>query len=323
MLFLVFLMLLLGLFALFLGGGMVAQGFLYQNPAERMPLRAAAAAALVAGFITLWVWVDRRSPGRYDTLFNFVAYTTADFNEFEAVRWAGSGGKLKLGADGKPVETVAKFTRPNANAKFTEEGTGLPFTMLGTTGATSYMTGAVRIKGPGDAEPVRYNATLKDDMRTKEKVYSERPRFVEEKGSRYVEAEAGNQMGKLFVPSTGTVFGALTLNAMLFVVWLVALWPVMRFSFGHALMFAAALGLLTMLGAMPLLFKPNREPRPAPTPTAGLQSYSHTSTASPAASASRFGGTRANPSAATAELRFDAPPVGKGTIAPPSSFTRT
>jgi len=268
MLFLVFLMLVLGLFALFLGGGMVAQGFLYQNPAERLPIRSLAAAVLVAGFITLWVSIDRRVPGRYDTFFNFVAYTTADFNEFEAVRWTGSSGKLKLDADGKPNEVVVKFTRPNANAKFVEEGSGAPYTMLGSMGPVQYMTGAIRVKGPGDAEPVRYTATVKDDPRTKQKVYSDRPRFMEEKGSRYVEAEKENQMGKLFVPSTGTIAGALALNIMLFVVWLVAMWPVMRFSFAHALMFAAALGLLTMLGVMPLLFKPNRDAKPPAAPTA-------------------------------------------------------
>lgn len=263
MLFLVFLMLVLGLFALLLGGGIVAQGFLYQNPAERLPLRAAAAALLVGGFITLWVGIDRKSPGRFDTLFNFVAYTTADFNEFHAVRWAGSGGKLKVGADGKPVESKpVKFTRPNANAKFAEEGSGAPFTMIGNADGAAYMTGAILVAGPGEKDLVRYNATLKDDPRTKEKVYAERTRFVEEKGSRYVEAEKENQMGKLFVPSTGTVVGALALNVALFVVWLVAMWPVMRFSFAHALMFAAAFGLLTMLGAMPLLFKPNREAKP-------------------------------------------------------------
>jgi hypothetical protein len=275
MLFLVFLMLVLGLFALFLGGGMVAQGFLYQNPAERMPLRAAAAAVLVGGFITLWVWIDSRNPGRYDTLFNFVAYSTADFNEFEAVRWsAGAGGKVARGADGKPVETVVKFTRPNANARFVDDG-GASFTKLGSTGATSYMTGAIRVKGPGDAEPVRYNATLKEDSRTKEQVYTERSRFVEEKGSRYVEAESEGQMGKLFIPSTGTVVGSLALNAMLFVVWLAAIWPVLRFSFGHALMFATALGVLTMLGAMPLLFKQNREPKPPSGPPVAVLGERH------------------------------------------------
>lgn len=266
MLFLVFLMLVLGLFALFLGGGMVAQGYLYQNPAERMPLRALGAAVLVGGFITLWVAIDRKSPGRYDTFFNFVPYTTAEFTEFEAVRWTGTGGKLKLDGNGKPNEVIAKFKRTpgGKDAKFLEDGTGASFQLNGTAGSgVQYMTGAIRVKGPNDPEPVRYDVTLKEDPRTKEKTYTPETRFREEKGSRYVE---GHQLGTLFVPSTGTVIGALALNVMLFVVWLVAFWPVLRFTFTHALVFAAAFATLTMLGAMPLLFKQNREQKPPPSP---------------------------------------------------------
>lgn len=267
MLVLVFLMMTLGLFALFLGGGLMAQGYLYQNPAERMPLRAIAAAVLVGGFVTLWVVIDRRNPGRYDTFFNFVPYTTAEFSEFEAVRWAGANGKLKLDGNGKPIEAIVKFKRPSGgkDGKFLEDGTGAPFQLNGTAGTGGqYMTGALRVKGPDDAEPVRYNATLKEDPRTKEKAFAPDARFVEEKGSRYIES---HQIGTLFVPSTGTVIGALALNFMLFVVWLAAFWPILRFSFAHALMFSAALAMLTMLGVMPLLFKQNREPKPVPAPT--------------------------------------------------------
>ena len=266
MLLLVFLMLTLGLFALFLGGGLVAQGYLYQNPAERMPLRSVAAAVLVSGFITLWVAIDRKSPGRYDTFFNFVPYTTAEFTEFEAVRWTGSGGKLKLDDKGKPNEVLVKFKRApgGKDAKFLEEGTNTPFQMNGTAATGGqYMTGAIRVKGPDDPEPVRYDATLKEDPRTKEKTYTPETRFKEEKGSRYVEV---HQIGTLFVPSTGTVMGALALNLMLFVVWLVAFWPLLRFTLVHALVFAGAFATLTMLGAMPLLFKQNRAPKPPPTP---------------------------------------------------------
>lgn len=270
MLFLVFLMLLLGLFALFLGGGLVAQGYLYQNPAERLPLRSLGAAGLVAGFVTLWVAIDRNSPGRYDTFFNFEAYKTADFNEFEAVRWAGAYGKLRLDANGKPSESIVKFKRGpgGKDAKFLEEGTDQPFSMNGNSPAIGqYMTGAIRVKGPGDAEPVRYEATLKEDPRTKEMAFAPETRFKEENGSRYVEA---HKIGTLFIPSLATVVGALALNVMLFVVWLVAFWPVMRFSFAHALMFAAGFAMLTLVGVMPLLFGRNREakPPPAPAPTA-------------------------------------------------------
>ncbi len=261
MLFLVFLMLALGLFALFLGGGLVAQGYLYQNPAERMPLRAAVAAVLVGGFMTLWVAIDRRNPGRYDTLFNFTAYTTAEVTEFEAVRWTGSGGKLKLDDKGQPNEVIVKFKRGGKDGKFFEEGTNNAFDLSGSTGGgVQYMTGALRVKTPADPEPVRYNATL-----TKDKTYTPDPRFVEENGSRYIEADKG-KIGRLFVPSTGTIAGALALNCALVVVWLVAFWPVLRFSFGHAILFTGACAVIALLGAMPLLFDRTREPKPAPPP---------------------------------------------------------
>jgi hypothetical protein len=257
-LLLVFLMLFLGLFALFLGGGLVAQGYLYQEPVGRMPLRSAVASALVAGFITIWVGIDRGAPGRYDTFFNFTAYTTVEFNEFEAVRWAGAGGKLRLDANGKPIETLVMFKRPTGKGgRFLEGGTGAPFEMAGSSPAGGqYMTGAIRVKAPDDPGPVRYNARLKED---KVVTYAPERRFDEEKGSRYVEAV---QMGTLFVPSTKTVLVALLLNFLLLVVWVVAFWPVLQFSFGHSLMFSALLAIVTMLALMPLLFKQNRAAKP-------------------------------------------------------------
>jgi len=259
-LLLVFLMLFFGTFALFLGGGLVGQGYLYQQPAPKMPLRALIAAVLVAGFITLWVRIDRGSPGRYDTLPNFTGFTTAEFTEFEAVRWSASQGKLKLDDAGNPTETVAKYKRA-AGGAFLEDGTGAPFDKRGVTPAGGqYMVGAIRVKGPDDAEPVRYNATFKDGPGAQYKTYTPELKFVEEKGSRYVEV---NQLGTLYVPSTATVAVALMLNAGLLLVWIVAWWAALRFSLGHALMFSAVLAAITMLALMPVLFKPNRVPKPA------------------------------------------------------------
>jgi hypothetical protein len=261
-LLLVFMLLLLGLFALFLGGGLVAQGYLYQNPAERMPLRALAAAALVAGFVTLWMKIDQRAPGRYDTFFKFAPNSTVEFQEFEAVRWMGTRGELKFDASGNPVETTAKFKRtPGGKGLFLEEGTGEPFKLNGSTNTGSqYMTGAIRVKAADDPEPVRYKATLKDGA-TKSPTYTPEPRFEEEKGRRYVEA---HKLGTLVVPSTGTIVVSLLLNFALFVVWVAAFWPILRFSLGHAMIFAGSLALITMLAIMPVLFKQNRTPKPAP-----------------------------------------------------------
>jgi hypothetical protein len=236
MLLLVFLMMVLGLFALLLGGGLVAQGYLYEQPAERMPLRAVGGAVLVGGFVTLWVGIDRRAPEKYDVLFNFRG------------------------------ETTVEFKRPpgEKDAPFLEGGTGAPFELRGSTNSGGqYMTGAIRVRAAGDAEPVRYNAKLNGD-RTYLKG-DDGVQFKEEKGSRYVK---DRELGALHVPSTVTVVVALLLNFTLVVVWVVALWPVMRFPFGTALMAGAGLAVITMLALMPVLFKPNRGPKPPAAPKA-------------------------------------------------------
>jgi hypothetical protein len=276
-LLLVFLMMMLGLFAIFLGGGLVAQGYLYQNPADRMALRSVAGAVFVAAFVTLWVWIDQRAPGRYDTLFNFTGTSTVEFDEFEAVWWLGADGKLRLDANGNHIEKTVKFKRtPGGKAKFYEEGTTDEFMMIGSTSSDGqYMTGAIRVKATDDPEPVRYNALLKEEKPKSKPEYKEDRRFVEENGSRYVES---HQLGTLFVPSTGTIALALLLNIALGVVWLVAFWPILRFSLAHALIFTGAFTLLTMLAVMPVLFKQNRVPKtPTPAPAALISREAHAS----------------------------------------------
>jgi hypothetical protein len=201
------------------------------------------------------VWLDTRSPGTYDTFFEFAPYSTTTFTEFEAVRWLadpGAKGKtdFKKDAQGNPVEKTTRFKQTSGGkaAAFVEEGTGKPFAL----NSPESMTAALVVKT--DGAPTRFKADLKKDDRGGVTYTNER-RFTEENGSRYVR---GDQLGVLYVPSTGVVFAALLLNFLLFAVWFAAFWPVLRFTWGHALGFAAVFGLVTMLLVMPLLFKPNR-----------------------------------------------------------------
>lgn len=256
-LFLVFGLVTLALFGLFWGGSLVAQGYFYQNPAERLPLRAAIAALLVGLFITWWVAIDKKNPGKYDTFFSFAGETTREVTEFDAVRWTmdPTTKGLKKDAQGNPAETTVKFKKaPGGKAPtFVDEATGKKF----VPSDTESMTAALVVKV--DDNPVRFNAVLKKDERTGAMNYvsdqNER-RFTDEKTGRYIKH---TQPGVMYVPSSGVVLTALALNFLLFVVWLVAFWPVLRFNFGHAIGFAMVLGLITMLVIMPLLFKPNRE----------------------------------------------------------------
>lgn len=262
-LLLVFVLLTVGLTALFLGGTIVAQGYMYTQAADFVPLRALVGGLLLGGFLTGWAMIDKNKPGKYDTFFNFSPYTTTEFTEFEAVRWPVEGGKFKTDASGNTVEAVVKFKRSagGKGSQFVEDGTNEAF----KTHTGQYMTGAIRVKGPDDPEPVRYNAPVKERPNTKMKEYTQERRFVEEKGDRYVEAV---QIGTLFVPSTGTIAVSLLLNFLLLVTWLVVAWPVLRYSFPHALALTAAGTLVTMLAVMPLLFKFNR---PVPPPPAAAQ----------------------------------------------------
>jgi hypothetical protein len=253
------------LFGLFWGGTLLAQGYLYNQPADQLPLRAAAAALLVATFLTVWCWIDRRNPGKYDTFFEFAPYSTKEFSEFEAVRWTAVAGKLKQDEQGRLVETTAKFKRAPGGkaAAFVEEGSGQPFKLNDST----MMTAALLVKPDEGADPVRFNADLKKGSSVPQ--YTDERRFNEVNGSRYIMAD---QLGTLFVPSTGVVVAALLLNLAHFLVWFAAFWLILRFGWGHALGFATVFGLVTMLLVMPLLFKPNRAPRtPAPVTAAVVE----------------------------------------------------
>lgn len=253
------------LFALFLGGSLIAQGYLYQQPADRLPLRALAAALLVGLFITSWVWLDQRNPRRYDTFFEFAPYQTQEFNEFQAVRWMSlDGTRITRDDAGNPIEVTVTFRRGVGlrPTLFTEEGTETPFQLNGVTrSGESFMTAAILLRPNPEAEPVRYNAQL--NPRARVPTYTSDRRFVEVNGSSYIEAD---QLGVLYVPSTWTVLVALFINGMLFVVWMIAFWPILRFTLGHAFGLTVVLGLITMLLVMPVLFKPNRVARQAETP---------------------------------------------------------
>jgi hypothetical protein len=250
------------LFAIFLGGGLVAQGYLYQAPAERFAARAVGAAALVGSFISLWVLIDQRQPRKYDTFFEFAPYATQEFDEFDAVRWTVAGGKLRTDESGKPSESSVNHKRGSGSKSkaFFEEGTGAEFKI----NSTSYMTAAITLKPAPDAEPIRLDARMKKEgagyVYTKD---LEGRRFEEKNGSRYVLAD---QMGTLFVPSRATVVLALLINFVHFVVWFIAFWPILQFTRGYAFIFAVSFGVFTMLLVMPLLFKPNRETKPAAEP---------------------------------------------------------
>ena len=253
------------LYAMFWIVTLVGQGYIYEQPADRLPLRAAGAALLVSGYLILWVALDRRTPGKYDTFFEFAPYTTTTFNEFDAVRWeadpaAQGKADFKKEPSGKPVEKVTHFKRSGGKtSRFVDDKAGKEF-VLSDGGM---LTAAVVLKPDEGGAPVRFDAVFREDKRTGQKTYpskgNEDRRFADPNGSRYVMLD---QPGVIYVPSTGAVILALLINLGLFVVWYAAFWPVLRFGAGFAFLLALAFGLLTMFALMPVLFKPGRAPQP-------------------------------------------------------------
>ncbi|HEX4612377.1 MAG TPA: hypothetical protein VH092_29555 [Urbifossiella sp.] len=268
---LTFVLVFIALFALLWIVTTVAQGYFYQQPVDRLPLRSAGAALLVAGYLTFWVALDRRTPGKYDTFFEFAPYTTAGFNEFEAVRWeadpASRKGEFKKDGAGKAAETTTHYKRAGGKtSRFVDDKGGKEF-ILSDGGM---LTAAVVLKPDEGGGPVRFDAVFREDKRTGTKTYppkgDEYRRFAEPKGSRYVMLD---QPGVIYVPSTGAVILALLINLGLFVAWFAAFWPVLRFGAGLALLLTLAFGLLTMFAVMPVLFKPGRA-APLPPEAAAL-----------------------------------------------------
>ncbi|HXD85392.1 MAG TPA: hypothetical protein VN641_02790 [Urbifossiella sp.] len=249
LLFVIFALSTVILFAVFWGGSLVAQGYLYQQPASRLPLRAAIAALLAGGFTAAWVAIDKKNPGKYDTFFSFYGETTRDFDEFEAVRWTfdPAAKALKSDAQGKPIETAVKFKKSGGGkaARFLEAGANKKFLL----NDTSMMTAALLV--PAENGPIRFNAQFVKDNRGGIPNYTKEGRFVEEKGDRYVPM---SQVGVMYIPSGGVIATALFLNFLLFAVWMIAFWPVLRFSWGHAFGFTAAFGFAMLLLVLPLLF---------------------------------------------------------------------
>ncbi|HEY8504846.1 MAG TPA: hypothetical protein VIL46_09710, partial [Gemmataceae bacterium] len=210
---LIFVLTTVGLTALFWGGSLLAQGYLYNLPASRLELRAVAAGTAMGLFLTGWVWLDQKNPGRYDTLFDFSQYDIKRFDRFEAVKKNRAG-----------VEKTVVYERRGGGRRGSDylDPQGRPFVK---NDADSMV---VAIVVEEDGRPVRFNATLDAQGRF---VPSEEF-YKEEGGDRYM-TETG--VGQVLDPRLGVLFANLLLNLVHFLLWFVLLWLVLRFQWAHAL----------------------------------------------------------------------------------------
>lgn len=246
---LTFVGLVVGLFAFFWGTALFLQSALYNVAAEKLPIRALLAAFLVGGFLTFWTFVNTRaeSKDRYGTLFEFNPTSSHDFTEFTAIR-----------RDANKRETPVSYKKVSGSYVEVQEPTR-PFKM----NSADFLVSALEVKD-GD-KGVRFDAQLDKNGNY---AGGSNKLFREAGGRRYIEFGQTNVPSPMFAPSTAAMLGAVGLNVLNFVVWFVALWPVLRYTVGHAVGGAAGLGVFVMLLVMPLLFEKNKLPDAARNPPA-------------------------------------------------------
>lgn len=234
-----------GLFAFFWGIALFLQGYLYSQVADRLPIRAAVSALLVACGLTGWTYLNTRAShtDKYGVLIGLdrmlTPTTSKEVGEFEAVRQLQAKDEK-----GQPREQKVKFVW-NGRDAFTDADTKARFEL----NTSSYMTTALLV--PGEGGSARFDAVLEGGRYTPDKLFKD-------PAGRSIEGTAPRIMQ---IPSPGALAIGLAVNAGCLLLWLVAFWLGMRFNLGHALGLTAMFGLACVLVLMPLLFNANT-PKP-------------------------------------------------------------
>jgi hypothetical protein len=246
--------------ALFWALAVFLQAYLYNQPADQLPLRALCGGLAVGCFLTAWVYLNTRQVSHTDqfgVVFGFdhmmVATSIRDVDEFEAVR------RLRVQDEKRqPKEATVPFkwqSGATGGGRFVESGTGKDF----RTNTSDYMTVAVLVP-EGDGGKARFEAAMKDGTYAREGDYV---RFAEQGGSRFIDSDPRDGPRLMQVPSAGGLAAAVGVNVLHYVVWFLVFWLALRFTFGHALGLTAIFATASMLVLMPLLFRLN-EPKPVP-----------------------------------------------------------
>lgn len=210
----------------------ILQGYLYNDLAPRLPLRALGGAAALSLFLTGWCAIYRADPGRFDTLTNFKTEALdGAYDEFQSVRKVG-------GEERPPVRYVRR------GDTFEAADTRKPWARSDADG----MVVALLVKEKGKDEPTRFNVNLRPDGTFPP---ADQTRFEAERGKRYMDQVA---LGKVYRVRSWVYVGNFFANFLHLALWVAVLWVGMRFALGHAVGLGLALWLITMLAVQPALF---------------------------------------------------------------------
>lgn len=231
---LIILVALLAIFALVLWGlSVFLQGWLYNDLAHKLPLRALGGAAVLALFHTAWCAIYKADPGRFDTLYSFkTEVLEGNYDEFQSVRKVGKNEQ-------KPV----KYVRRGSSNDFDGFESRKPWTRSDSDG----MVVAVLVQEKDNKDPTRFNANLNSDGTFPPTADH---RYETDNGRRYMDH---NSMGKVYRKRSMAIMGNIFANFLHLAVWVAVLWPIMRFTLGHAIAIGLGLWGITMI-LQPALF---------------------------------------------------------------------
>lgn len=212
----------------------ILQGYLYNDLADRLPLRALGSAAVLALFLTAWCAVYRADPGRFDTLTNFKTETLDGvYDEFQSVR--------RVGKEERPP---VRFVRRGESNDFVSADGGKPWNRSDADG----LVVALLVKEKRKDQPTRFDANLQPDGTFRPR---DQNRYEAQGGRRYMDEVA---LGKVYRVRSFAYLGNFFANFLHLALWAVALWFGMRFALGHAIGIGLVFWAVAMLVVQPTLF---------------------------------------------------------------------
>ena len=232
---LVFALLLVGIAVALFAGTLLLQGSLYSEPVSNLFWRAPAAAVVVTAFAAVWCYIAFRSPGNYNTIFEFSAASDREhFDHF----WSTKRGRENLYVSKR--NSAGRF-------EYRDKDTNKTWSRSDSEGVVE----AIIIED-SDGQKIRFEAELTPDGKFRAPA-GEPVRYVEVNGKHRVMTD--NDIGNITIARSGRVFANILLNFLHLIVWFAVLWLLLRFQWSHALGLAVVLWLIMTFAIMPMLFR--------------------------------------------------------------------
>src|SRR5262245_59665088 len=173
-----------GLVALLWTGTLLAQGYFYDSPTDKLEWRAPAAGGALALFLTIWCLIEYSSPNSTGPLHEFTTQQVTEVTKFVSVRRSETGEEKEIPFESRTIGPN-RFDFVDANAS--------PWARAKSGSMVAII---VEEKSGDDVKRTRFNAEMKDGKfaERESRGVKQSLRYVEENGDRYMEED---RIGKI------------------------------------------------------------------------------------------------------------------------------